>query len=122
VARPALGAADAANLSPEEVDYRLDRCMRPDLLERKTIQYEGFRLEAEGYDALALRTFAERSRAYLDAVGIATEFVERTLARVTAAGGAGSMALFGDTVFAVDVDGVLANRTAVSNAGARVEP
>jgi len=69
-----------------------------------------------------LRTFAERSRAYLDAVGIATEFVERTLARVTAAGGSGSMALFGDTVFAVDVDGVLANRATVSNEGARVDP
>jgi RIO kinase 2 len=49
-----------ANVSPEEVDYRLDRCMRRELLERKTIQYEGYRLAAEGYDALALRTFAER--------------------------------------------------------------
>jgi len=51
---------DFADLTPEEVDYRLDRCERRDLLERKTIQYEGFRLTFEGYDALALHTFAER--------------------------------------------------------------
>ena len=49
-----------ARLTAEEVDYRLDRCERRDLVERKTIQYEGFRLTFEGYDALALHTFAER--------------------------------------------------------------
>ena len=49
-----------ANLTGEEVDYRLDRCMRHELIERKTIQYEGYQLTFEGYDALALRTFAER--------------------------------------------------------------
>jgi RIO kinase 2 len=49
-----------ARLTEEEVDYRLDRCERRDLIERKTIQYEGFRLTFEGYDALALHTFAER--------------------------------------------------------------
>ncbi len=51
---------DFADLTPEEVDYRLDRCERRGLLERKTIQYEGFRLTFEGYDALALHTFVER--------------------------------------------------------------
>jgi len=51
---------DFADLTPEEVDYRLDRCERRGLIERKTIQYEGFRLTFEGYDALALHTFAER--------------------------------------------------------------
>ena len=49
-----------ARLTDEEVDYRLDRCEKRDLIERKTIQYEGFRLTFEGYDALALHTFAER--------------------------------------------------------------
>ena len=49
-----------ANLTSEEVDYRLDRCMRHELIQRKTIQYEGYQLTFEGYDALALRTFAER--------------------------------------------------------------
>jgi|APHM01.1.fsa_nt_gi serine/threonine protein kinase len=56
-----------AELTPEEVDYRLDRCMRHELIERKTIQYEGYQLTFEGYDALALRTFAERDT--IDGVG-----------------------------------------------------
>jgi len=51
---------DYADLSPEEVDYRIDRCMDRELIRRKTIQYEGYQLEFEGYDGLALRTFAER--------------------------------------------------------------
>ncbi|MFB6282248.1 MAG: serine/threonine-protein kinase RIO2 [Haloferacaceae archaeon] len=49
-----------ADLDPEEVAYRLDRCMDRGLVERRTIQYEGYKLTAEGYDALALHTFAER--------------------------------------------------------------
>jgi len=52
--------AEFSDLSPEEAEYRLDRTMDRDLVERKTIQYEGYRLTFEGYDALALRTFAER--------------------------------------------------------------
>ena len=51
---------DYANLTKEEVDYRIDRCMKRDLITRKTIQYEGYQLEFEGYDALALRTFSQR--------------------------------------------------------------
>jgi len=34
--------------------------MRHELIQRKTIQYEGYQLTFEGYDALALRTFSER--------------------------------------------------------------
>ncbi len=49
-----------SNLGPDEVDYRLDRCLDYELIERKTIQYEGYRLLYEGYDALALRAFTER--------------------------------------------------------------
>ncbi|MFB6250139.1 MAG: serine/threonine-protein kinase RIO2 [Halobellus sp.] len=51
---------DLSNLTAEEVEYRLDRCATRGLIERKTIQYEGYTLTAEGYDALALRTFSER--------------------------------------------------------------
>ncbi|WP_251341364.1 serine/threonine-protein kinase RIO2 [Haloplanus halophilus] len=51
---------DYADLTPEEVEYRLDRCMKRDLIERRTIQYEGYQLTFEGYDVLALHTFAER--------------------------------------------------------------
>jgi RIO kinase 2 len=51
---------DFSRLSAENVDYRLDRCEDRELIERKTIQYEGFKLTFEGYDALALHTFVER--------------------------------------------------------------
>jgi RIO kinase 2 len=52
--------ANFSRLDGEEVKYRLDRCEDRGLVERKTIQYTGFRLTFEGYDALALRTFSER--------------------------------------------------------------
>ena len=58
---------DYADLTREEVDYRIDRCLDRELIERKTIQYEGYQLTFEGYDALALRTFAERET--IDGVG-----------------------------------------------------
>jgi RIO kinase 2 len=56
-----------SRLDGDEVEYRLDRCEDRGLIERKTIQYTGFRLTFEGYDALALRTFAERDS--IDGVG-----------------------------------------------------
>ncbi|MEF8843642.1 MAG: serine/threonine-protein kinase RIO2 [Haloarculaceae archaeon] len=56
-----------SRLDGDEVEYRLDRCEDRGLVERKTIQYTGFRLTFEGYDALALRTFAERDS--IDGVG-----------------------------------------------------
>jgi RIO kinase 2 len=51
---------DYADMTAEEVDYRIDRCADRELIERKTIQYEGYRLTFEGYDCLALRAFSER--------------------------------------------------------------
>ena len=58
VAREKL--TEFSRLTTEDVDYRLDRCADRGLVERKTIQYEGFKLAFEGYDTLALHTFAER--------------------------------------------------------------
>jgi RIO kinase 2 len=58
---------DYADLTPEEIDYRIDRCLDRELIERKTLQYEGYQLTFEGYDALALRTFSERGT--IDGVG-----------------------------------------------------
>jgi pantoate kinase len=82
----------------------------------------GFR-ELERFDEEpTLRSLAERSRAFIRETDIATPFVEREIERVEAAGGAAGMALFGETVFAVDVDGVLPDRTTVSNEGARLLP
>ncbi|WP_254810330.1 serine/threonine-protein kinase RIO2 [Natronosalvus amylolyticus] len=49
-----------SGLTPEEVDYRLERCLKRDLVEKKTIQYEGYTLAFEGYDTLALRALVER--------------------------------------------------------------
>lgn len=49
-----------AGLSPEEVDYRLERTLKRKLVEKRTIQYEGYRLTFEGYDTLALWAFAKR--------------------------------------------------------------
>ncbi|MFB6227932.1 MAG: serine/threonine-protein kinase RIO2 [Halobacteriales archaeon] len=49
-----------SQLDTQDVTYRLDRCMDRELVERKTIQYTGYQLTFEGYDALALRTFTER--------------------------------------------------------------
>ena len=49
-----------SRLDEREISYRLDRCLQRDLVEKRTIQYEGYRLRFEGYDALALRTFSER--------------------------------------------------------------
>ncbi|MFB6163035.1 MAG: serine/threonine-protein kinase RIO2 [Halococcoides sp.] len=49
-----------SDLTPDDLQYRIDRCADRELIERKTIQYEGYTLTFEGYDALALHTFAER--------------------------------------------------------------
>jgi len=56
-----------SRLDPGDIEYRIDRCMDRELLEQQTIQYTGYRLTFEGYDALALRTFAERET--VDGVG-----------------------------------------------------
>ncbi|MFC6731737.1 MULTISPECIES: serine/threonine-protein kinase RIO2 [unclassified Haladaptatus] len=64
-----------ANLTEKEVDYRIDRCHDRGFIERKTQQYEGFRLTFEGYDILALRTFAERDtiRGFGSPLGVGKE-------------------------------------------------
>ncbi|WP_254863819.1 serine/threonine-protein kinase RIO2 [Halovivax gelatinilyticus] len=49
-----------SSLTTEEVDYRVERCLKRGLIEKKTIQYEGFTLQFEGYDALALRALVEQ--------------------------------------------------------------
>mgnify|MGYP006273881165 CR=1 FL=1 len=51
---------DFSNLTAENVDFHLNRMLDLELIERKTIQYEGVKLTQRGYDALALHTFAER--------------------------------------------------------------
>jgi len=49
-----------SGLTREEVEYRIDQTADRELIERQTIQYEGYQLTTRGYDVLALRAFAER--------------------------------------------------------------
>ena len=51
---------DLSGLSSKEVEYRIKRCKKYHLIEQKILQYAGYRLRFEGYDALALRNFVER--------------------------------------------------------------
>ncbi|MFL2520927.1 MAG: serine/threonine-protein kinase RIO2 [Halobacteriales archaeon] len=51
---------DLSGLSSKEIAYRVKRCKKYHLIEQKIIQYKGYRLRFEGYDALALRSFVER--------------------------------------------------------------
>ena len=45
----------------EEIIYdNIKRCKKYHLIEQKILQYAGYRLRFEGYDALALRNFVER--------------------------------------------------------------
>lgn len=60
------------------------------------------------------------SWAFAQAIGLPTDEVREAVAEVEAAGGAASMAMVGETVFAVGVDGVLANRTEVCPEGAEL--
>ncbi|WP_158057722.1 GHMP family kinase ATP-binding protein [Halorussus halophilus] len=52
--------------------------------------------------------------------GLPTKEVEETVDDVESAGGTASMAMVGETVFAVGVEGVLDNRTEISTAGAEL--
>lgn len=67
-----------------------------------------------------LRAVIERSWPFARAVGLPTERVVDDVERVEAAGGAATMAMLGESVLAVDCEGVLPNRTRVSTEGARL--
>lgn len=58
--------------------------------------------------------------AFAREIELPTERVRETVADVEAAGGAASMAMLGETVFAVGVEDVLPNRTDISFAGAHL--
>ncbi|MDY7081775.1 MAG: RIO1 family regulatory kinase/ATPase [Halobacteria archaeon] len=49
-----------ARMAKEEVDYRIGRLNDFEMLERQTIQYEGYKLQSRGYDALALNALVKR--------------------------------------------------------------
>ena len=58
---------------------------------------------------------------FATATGLVTERVQEAVSAVESAGGAGTMAMIGETVVAAGVDGVLEERTAITPDGARVE-
>ncbi|WP_435179858.1 GHMP family kinase ATP-binding protein [Halorussus sp. AFM4] len=75
-------------------------------------------------DALPVDPSLERvvrdAWAFAEAVDLPTDEVREAVAEVEAAGGVASMAMVGETVFAVGVEGVLPNRTAVCPDGAEL--
>jgi len=67
-----------------------------------------------------VRPLIERSWPFAQTLGLSTERVVETVSRVEDAGGVATMAMLGETVVAVDCEGVLPNRTRVSAEGARL--
>lgn len=65
-----------------------------------------------------VREFTALSWTFARETGLVTDRVREAVERVRAAGGEASMAMLGETVFAVGVEGVLANATRVTPDGA----
>lgn len=85
------------------------------------------RVRAAGDRAMArlpadptMREFTALSWTFARETGLVTERVASTVERVRDAGGEASMAMLGETVFAVDVTGVLPDATRVAATGARL--
>jgi len=68
----------------------------------------------------SLAAVIETGWEFARAIGLPTPDVAATVDAVEDAGGVASMAMVGETVFAVGVEGVLANRTTVATEGAHV--
>ncbi|UPV73125.1 GHMP kinase [Halorussus limi] len=71
-------------------------------------------------DDPSLARVTRDSWAFAQAVDLPTDEVREAVAEVEAAGGVASMAMVGETVFAVGVEGVLPNRTEVCPDGAKL--
>jgi len=85
-----------------------------------TVRREGSAVLDTLPDPPTLREVIERSWPFAQALGLPTERVLDDVERVEAAGGIATMAMLGETVVAVDCEGVLPNRTRVSTGGARL--
>lgn len=80
----------------------------------------GTRILEELSDRPTLREFTRRSWRFAARTGLVTDRVTETVEDVQTASGVASMAMLGETVFAVGVEGVLPNATHVAADGARV--
>jgi pantoate kinase len=85
------------------------------------------RIAREGTAALdglpadaSLADLTREAWAFAQAIDLPTDEVRETVREVEAAGGTASMAMVGETVFAVGVEGVLPNRTEVCSEGAHL--
>lgn len=85
-----------------------------------TVRREGAAVLDSLSDPPTLREVVERSWPFARRLGLPTDRVVADVERVADAGGAATMAMLGETVVAVDCDGVLPNRTRVATEGARL--
>ncbi len=84
------------------------------------IRTVGGRILAELPNNPSLERLTQDAWTFARELELPTSRVRETVRKVEAAGGTASMAMFGETVFAVGVDGVLPNRTGVSNEGSHL--
>ncbi|WP_276300381.1 pantoate kinase [Halorussus lipolyticus] len=89
-----------------------------DLMAR--VQREGTAVLDALPDDPALADLTRKSWAFAQAIDLPTEEVREAVEAVEAAGGTASMAMVGETVFAVGVEGVLENQTEVCPEGAEL--
>jgi len=89
-----------------------------DLMAR--VEREGRRLLADLPAEPSLADVATRGWTFTQALDVATPRVADAVARVDYVGGAASMAMVGESVFAVGADGALDERTEVDHGGARL--
>jgi pantoate kinase len=86
----------------------------------RTIRREGSAVLDALSDPPTLREVIERAWPFAQALSLPTHRVVEDVQRVSAAGGAATMAMLGETVIGVDCAGVLPNRTRVSTTGAHL--
>lgn len=89
-----------------------------DLMAR--VEREGRRLLADLPAEPGLADVTTAGWTFARELDVATPRVAETVERVERAGGAASMAMVGESVFAVGADGALENRTTVDHGGARL--
>lgn len=85
-----------------------------------TVRREGAAVLDSLSDPPTMREVVERSWPFAQTLGLPSERVVDDVARVEEAGGVATMAMLGETVVAVDCEGVLPNRTHVATDGAHL--
>lgn len=84
------------------------------------LRHEGAAVLGSLSEPPSVREVLERSWPFARTLGLPTDRVAADVERVTDAGGAATMAMLGETVVAVDCEGILPNRSRVATEGARL--